>query len=290
MSKLAAVDTDRPADPSAQVSELKRLRLRYAGRCVLCGADLVKGSEALHDGRLKAVRCVSCPTDRSRVPDPPIDAGVAGASARREYERRVTSREAKVRDRFGRRLGGVILALTDEPQSTRAWARGSQGEQALAEALTELDDVRVLHDRRVQGTRGNIDHLVIAAAGVFVVDAKLYEGTIRVRDVGGLFRRDERLFVGRRDCSNLADNMGWQVEAVQLVLGSQGIDPMPPITPVLCFVKGDWPLLSPPSSFRGGVRLEGTRSITRLLANQRVLDPAAIDRLTRVLAAALPAK
>lgn len=253
----------------------------------MCGLELAKGEEALYDSRLKTVRCVSCPPGRDRQPDAPVDPGVAGASARREYQRRVSGREAKVKARFGRRLGGVILALTDEPQSTRAWARGSQGEQALGEALAELEDVRVLHDRRVSGTRGNIDHLVIAAAGVFVVDTKLYEGSIRVRDVGGLFRRDERLFVGRRDCSKLADNMAWQVEAVQHVLGSRGVDAMPPITPVLCFVRGDWPLFSPPNSFRG-VRLEGTRSIKGLLANPQVLDAAAIDQLSRVLAAALP--
>jgi hypothetical protein len=284
MSTLAMMESDRANEPSG----LRRLRLRYEGGCVLCGVVLPIGTEALYDDQLKTVRCVSCPGSEEQS-DAPIDAGVPGASARREFERRAAKREARVKDRFGRRLGGVILALTDEPQSTRAWARGSQGEQYLANALSQVDGVRVLHDRRVPGTRGNIDHLLIAAAGVFVVDAKLYEGTIRIRDVGGLFRRDERLFVGRRDCSKLADNMAWQVEAVQQVLGSHGVDPMPPITLVLCFVKGDWPLFSPPSSFRG-VRLEGTRSIKRLLANSEVLDTAAIDRLTRVLAAALPAK
>jgi hypothetical protein len=280
-----AMEGDRSTEPA----ELRHIRIRFAGRCVLCGVELPVRTEALYDSRLKTVRCVSCPTDQAGRIGAPIDVGMAGGSAGREYERRVAARDARVRSRFGRRLGGVILALTDEPQSTRAWARGSQGEQDLADALARVDGVRVLHDRRVPGTRGNIDHLVIAAAGVFVVDAKRYDGTIRVRDVGGLFRTDKRLFVGRRDCSKLADNMGWQVEVVQQVLGSHRVDPMPPITPVLCFVKGEWPLLSPPSSFRG-VRLEGTRSIQRLIAAPQVQDAAAVDQLTRVLAAALPAK
>lgn len=232
---------------------------------------------------------MTCSADRDRKPEPPIDLGVAGGSARREYERRVAGREARVKDRFGRRLGGVILALSDEPQSTRAWARGSQGEQELAQTLAELEGVRVLNDRRVPGTRGNIDHIVVAAAGVFVVDAKRYEGTIRIRDVGGFFRRDERLYVGRRDCSHLAENMVWQLEAVERALRSVDARPVPPITPVICFVRGDWPLLSPPGSFRG-VRLEGARSIKKLVRSSQLLDGAAIDRLTRVLAAAFPAK
>lgn len=83
--------------------------------------------------------------------------------------------------------------------------------------------------------------------------------------------------------------MAWQVEAVERSLRSVNADAIPPITPVLCFVRGDWPLLSPPNSYRG-VRLEGTRSIKKAVANGQVLDTAEIDRLTRVLAATFPAK
>ena len=258
------MDSDRTADRTADITELKHLRLKYAGTCVGCGESLVTGAEALHDRRRKTVWCLTCLPARDLQPEAPIDVGVAGASARREYERRVSSREAKVKERWGRRLGGVILALNDEPQSTRAWARGSDGEQELAEALAELEGVRVFHDRRVPGTWGNIDHLVIAPAGVFVVDAKRYAGTIQVRDVGGLFKRDERLYVGGRDRSRLAEDMTWQLEAVERALRLVHADPMPPITPVLCFVRGDWPLFSPPEAFRS-VRLEGTRSITKLV-------------------------
>jgi hypothetical protein len=283
------VETDRGAGPLAEASQLERLRLRYAGTCTQCGTPLSVGADALYDRLQKSVRCVSCPADRVGEPESPIDAGVAGASARREYERRVAGREARVKDRFGRRLGGVILALSDQPQSTRAWDRGSQGEQELANALAELDDLRVLNDRRVPGTRGNIDHIVVAPAGVFVVDAKRYDGIIRVRDVGGFFNRDERLYVGRRDCSKLADNMAWQLGAVDRAIRSGAAEPLPPITAVLCFVRGQWPLLSAPDSYRG-VRLEGTRSIKKLFRANQVLDGAAIDQLARLLASSFPAK
>ena len=36
--------------------------------------------------------------------------------------------------------------------------------------------VRVLHDRRIPGTRANIEHLVVCPTGVLVVDAKRYVG------------------------------------------------------------------------------------------------------------------
>jgi hypothetical protein len=247
---------------------------------------LAAGVDALYDQTRKSVQCLSCPTDVG--PDAAtLTPGGAGASARREYERRVASREARVRDRFGRRFGSVILALSDDPQSTRAWARGSEGEEELAKALAGVEGIRVLHDRRVPGTRGNIDHIVVAAGGVFVVDAKRYEGTIRVRDVGGLFKRDERLYVGRRDCSGLAQNMTWQVEAVEQALAS--VQPTPPITPVLCFVRGEWPLLFAPDSYRG-VRLEGTRSIKKLVVRDPLLDAQAIYRVADTLSRHLPPK
>jgi hypothetical protein len=214
--------------------------------------------------------------------------GTAGASARQEYERRHASREAKVRARLGNVLGGIVLAVTDDPQSTRAWARGAVGEEKLAEALAGVDGLTVLQDRRVPGTRGNIDHIVIAPAGVFVVDAKLYKGLIRVRDVGGWFKTDLRLYVGSRDCSKLADNMGWQAEAVQRVLDAtaQGI---PAVTPVLCFVDGDWPLISPPEFYKS-VRLEGKRSIKKLVTKSNALSADKIGQLARILATAFPPK
>ena len=119
-------------------------------------------------------------------------AGVAGGSAHREHQRRKSNRETRVKDRFGRRLGGAILAITDEPQSTRAWATGARGEEKLAKALEGIDGLRVLHDRRVHGSRANIDHIAVAPAGVFVIDAKHYAGKIEIRNRGWFLRPDHR--------------------------------------------------------------------------------------------------
>ena len=216
----------------------------------------------------------------------PEDSGIAGASAQREYEARRSRRRERVRGRLGNVLGEVLLAVTNEPQSTRAWAQGAAGEAKLAAALVGVPNLMVLHDRRVHKTKGNIDHL-LTAGGVFVVDAKNYRGRIEVRNLG-FFKADKHLFVGRRDCSKLAENMRWQVDAVLGALSAQPGTP-PPVTPVLCFVDGDWPLLWPPSEFKG-VRLEGIRSIKKLLGSAPTLDAGAIDRIHRVLATAFPPK
>ena len=264
--------------------------VKYDGTCSRCGTALSAGTVAVYERASRTIRCVECPTPASEAApsDATPDPGVAGGSAWRKYERLKASRETQVRGRFGR-LGGLVLAVNSEPQSTRAWAIGAKGEEKLARALEGIEGLRVLHDRRVPGTKGNVDHIAIAPAGVFVIDAKHYEGLIQIRNRGNLFRADHRLYVGRRDCSALADGLGWQVQAVEAALRKHGVDPLPPITPVLCFVDGDWPLLSAPDSFRG-VRLEGTRSIRRLLAAIGGLEAAAIERLAELLARALPAR
>lgn len=255
---------------------------------MLCGTSLPKGTVAKFDRTTRTIRCEVCPTALADAESPPVDVGVAGASARREEQRRRTKREAETKRRFGNHLGGALLAVAGERQSTRAWGRGAEGEERLAAALADLAEVVVLHDRRVPGTRGNIDHIVIARSGVFVVDAKFWKGTIKIRHRGRLFRSDKRLYVGSRDGSDLADKMGWQVEAVSRALEVAGL-PDAVVTPVLCFVKGEWPLLFPPDSYRG-VRLEGLGSLRKLVSSTGVLDRDRIDRVSRALAAALPPK
>jgi hypothetical protein len=61
-----------------------------------------------------------------------VSPGTAGASARREFERRVVKREQRIRERHPE-LGGLFLALSDDPQSTTAWQRG-----ALAGRVADL--------------------------------------------------------------------------------------------------------------------------------------------------------
>jgi hypothetical protein len=220
------------------------------------------------------------------VSSPPLDRGIAGRSARTEYERRSTKRIAEI-DRTWGRFAGVVKALTDEPDSTRAWAIGAEGEEELARRLAQVDGLQVLNDRRVPGTKGNIDHIVIARAGVFVVDAKQMKGRIEIKNVGWFWKPDYRLYVGRRDKTGLVENMAWQVDAVRSALGAAGLDPLPPITPVLCFIDGDWPLFGGPDAFNG-VRLEGPRSIKTLVTASAILEADVIELFARILAAALP--
>ena len=215
----------------------KRMRLRYSGTCRLCGTPLPAGGEAVYEPGPRTVRCIACPSAT------PVDVspGTAGASARREHERRKAARETRVRTAHPK-LGGLILAFTDEPQSTRAWERGAIGEELMAERLKDLpDSFRVLHDRRIPGTRANIDHVAVGPTGVWVIDAKRYKDkrpSLRVE--GGILRaRVESLRIGGRDGTKLVDGVRSQVEKVTAALDDTEI----PVTGVLCFLEADWPLV-----------------------------------------------
>ena len=188
-------------------------------------------------------------TDRTCVDQ--SRSSTAGGSAQQEFDRRRAKREDRVRSKH-KHLGGVILAITDEPQSTTAWARGAEGERLLGAGLDRLasSGVRVLHDRRRPGTKANIDHLVVAASGVWVIDAKLYKGRVERRGVGGWFSKEHRLFVGGRDRTKLLAGLDKQRAAVRVVLDSLGAVDVPVHT-ALCFVDGDWPLLAKPFALQG---------------------------------------
>lgn len=259
-------------------------RVKYDGPCSKCGTILRTGTIAVWDRRANRMSCVACPSDA-----PSIDSGTAGGSARQTYERLHARRETRVKSRLGDRLGGLVLRFSDEPQSIRAWGIGAQGEEELAAAFEGVEGLRILNDRRIKGTRGNIDHVLVAPAGVFVVDAKNYTGTVEIKNVGGIFRTELRLFVGGRDRSKLADGLGWQLTAVRGALGAAGATPLPPVTPVLCFVGARWARFRRPTEFEG-VRLESPVSLKSLLLEPVLLDDQAISKLALALSEALPAR
>lgn len=155
--------------------------------------------------------------DTTGPPVPPEPTSRAGASARREYERRRAQDEQRLRQKWGR-LGHVAVALSDEKQSTRAWATGAVGEERLGARLDRLasPSLAVLHDRRIPGSRANIEHLAVTPSGIWVIDAKKYTGRPQLKIEGGILRpRVDTLLVGRRNCTRLVDGLLRQIDVVR---------------------------------------------------------------------------
>lgn len=246
-------DGDAPGDNSE-----KRMKLRYAGLCRRCGTELPARAEAIYERKTKTVRCVECPTKVQGVAElhqvkalavdaPPEEVGIAGTSARREYERRKAKDEEQLRQKWGK-LGGIAVAVSDEKLSTKAWAKGAIGEERLGARLDSLVSASfaVLHDRRIPGTKANIDHIAITPAGIWVIDAKRYKGRPELKIEGGILRpRVEKVMVGRRDSTRLVDGVLKQVDLVRDVVEDL------PVIGALCFVEADWPLIGGAFATRG---------------------------------------
>ena len=275
-----------PTPPSPGAREM---RLRYAGRCRECTTELPRGTRAFYDAGTKSVLCLTCePPGAGDAGAPAEDTspGVAGSSARREHERRVAKREERIRQKHPR-LGGLILAVSDDPQTTKAWATGAVGEERLGRRLDALAGplVRVLHDRGIPGSRANLDHLVVCPTGVYVVDAKRYQGRPHRVVEGGLFTpRTEKLLVGRRDCTKLVDGGLKQARLVSDALGDDAVD----VRSVLCFVEADWPLLGGDFVVRD-VTVTWPRKLAATVASPGPLTEERIAAVYGRLAGAFPA-
>lgn len=262
------------------------MRLRFAGTCRVCDVELPATTEAIYERDTKTVRCLSHPAadQPELVEETPIDAGTPGASARREFERRRAGREKRIRTKHPK-LGGLLHALSDEPQTTTSWDTGALGEERLGSRLNEFssDRMRVLHDRRIPGSRANIDHLAVTPTGIYVIDAKRYAGRPHLKIDGGLFRpRVEKLLVGSRDCTKLVDGVLKQVDVVKGAIGADI-----PVHGVLCFVEADWPLIGGSFITRGVEALRPKKLYPKLKSDGPITSDA-IGEMCRTLAAALP--
>lgn len=292
------------------------IRLRYPASCASCDSELARGTEALWHYEMKRATCLGCLEREHELPEPrvpgdpsdlpqeetvapveesvaglserleEVDRGVAGGSAAREWKRRHERREREVRAKWGR-LAGIALAFSDDPRSTSAWAHGANGEATLGNLLDPLrkQGMAVLHDRRIPGSRANIDHLVVAPWGVFVIDAKNYKGRVERRDRGAFFSSDYRLFVGGRDKTSLIAGLDKQVEAVRVALQPEFAAVS--ICKTLCFVDADWSLFASPIEL-GGAHVVWPRALGKLIRTKGSLSREQITAIEYRLAHMLP--
>jgi hypothetical protein len=181
-------------------------------------------------------------------------------------------------------MGGLLLLLGGSPRHEQAFHIGEIGEREVAAALerrTANGPTIILHDRRMPGGHGNIDHLAIAPTGVFVIDAKNIKGKVRVATP--LFG-PQRLMIAGRNRTKLIDGLDRQVAVVSDALRTCAHEV--PVHGVLCFTTAELPLF-------GTLRMRKhlllhCKALAKRLNAKGTLQPATIDRLARDLARALP--
>ena len=258
----------------------KELNLRYATTCHACSVTLPVGVLAWWDRDARAATCVDCAQDFG-----PFERGRPGASALRVAVRRRARWEQRIRTAHPTR-GGLMLETSEVPQWIRAWEEGAAGERQLAKDLEAVTakGVELIHDRAIPGTRANIDHIAIGPAGVFVIDAKHYRGEVERLNVGSWFRRDDRLYVARRDRTKLITAVAAQLSAVSATLAPGQVVP---VTAVVCFVGAEWGWRS--GSFQiHGVWVASPSATAEIVSRPGSLSTDTIYVLARRIAKGLP--
>lgn len=182
-------------------------------------------------------------------------------------------------------MSGVVKFLFEDPQSTRAWAKGSAGERELAEALQRRigDRAVLLHDRRIPKSSANIDHIVIAASGVWIIDTKTYKGRVECRDKGGWFKVDNHLYVNGRDRTNLIAGIDCQEDAVLAALADVDVE----VHSALCFIDAEWSWFPKPFMI-DGVWVTWGKVLSEMVAEPGPLSQDDVLRVANDLAAAFP--
>jgi hypothetical protein len=230
----------------------------------------------------KTATCLACSSDA------PIEHGTAGLSAAAEGDRRARRRTEAARKRYGDHAAVVAEAMATQ-EAAASWGKGSEGEAKLAAFIEREVGERViaLHDRRIPGTRGNIDHVFVAPTGVWVVDAKAYRGKVVKRDLGPPWRREHEVLVGGRNRTRLAKGVEHQVAAVKVAVRADEALKDVAVFGVLCFVSSEWGLLDFPFSIRTTwVAYPG--ALRKQLRKDGPLSRETMERIARRLDLSLP--
>jgi Nuclease-related domain len=213
---------------------------------------------------------------------------VAGASAAAEGARRRDKRIEEVRRKHGDHAAEVAKEMA-ERDNAATWGKGSRGESRLA-AFVERevgDAVIPLHDRLIPGTRGNIDHIFVASTGVWVVDAKALKGKVVQREVGPIWRRENEVYVGGRNRTNLSKSVEKQVAAVIAALKPNPEFKGTDVHAALCFLDSEWSLLDFPFQV-GFVWVMYPGALRKRLKKKGSLSREKMERIARRLDLSLP--
>jgi hypothetical protein len=177
----------------------------------------------------------------------------------------------------GTRIGiGVESALP---------ARGTDSplrEESVAEALERRsrEEVRFLHGRSMPLAGPSIDHIAIAPGGVWVIDARRYDGEAYVVGRGPA----QQLWIGHENRTDLVADLADQVEAVSSIV--EEICPDVRTHGALCFVDTDLPVFR--TLTVRGYPLCWAKAMAKRLNVDGPVDDAWAHLLVEELAAAFP--
>jgi hypothetical protein len=306
----------------ATMAQKRQIVIEGATTCSGCGVPLAPGELVQVDVSTNQHNCLSCavidePLDQF---EQPFSLGTPGGAAQREYNRRRQNdrdrarRELPVRIAlvaFAVIMGAVIGAkvspghgalfgvfgglvaiayLSQRKQSTEAWAIGAKGERAVAARLAKVASKGVvsLHDRRIPGSRTNIDHIAIGPSGIYVIDTKVVSGSVSVKTTGPIWNRGPvKLFIRGRDKSSFVDGMDKQINAVAGALSGSPFANVDLVQPMVVLVSAEVGFFARPWKIRG-VWIGWPKEMARIVSKSGPLSTQQVQQLSHVLASRLP--
>lgn len=129
----------------------------------------------------------------------------------------------------------------------------------------------VLHDRKVPGFGGNLDHVAIGPTGAWPIETKNVAGKVEIDG-------DTLKIRGYRQ-DRMVDQVYREAAAVEVALGRALMALGVSVTPVICVHRAELPFLN--KTVRG-VRLASGRQLVRLLrSGDAVLSAEQVQELAR---------
>lgn len=236
--------------------------LRYGGVCDSCGTPIEVRAAGWHNPDLKKVRCAAC--------GPPAEEEAARESHAMSPDP----------------IGGSAALREARSRHDHKWVKGAAGEylmdQSLHNRLTK--EAVILTDRRVPGTKANIDHLVVASSGVWIIDTKNWKGRIEYK-APSAFSIDTRLYVGGKDRTAVVEAMYAMVIPVAQAIHDRSV----PVNPALVFMDGDWAPAALPRLMMGrpyqhlSVWITPPKILAKMINEAGPLDTQAIQVLAKRL-------
>lgn len=226
----------------------------------------------------------------SPLPPPrPIECGVAGTSNWHGDDRRSTLQERTIKRLGGRGMvGRLVQRLSLTPHATIATARRTFGERRLGNHLDRTLGTFsvILHNRQVGHLSRAIEHIVVSATGVWVIDAKHNVGRVRRRR-SALHPGEHDVVVADHNQTSCAYDMTERVDAVRACVASVGFDWVD-VHPAVCFTNATWGRFTKP--FRThGAWIASPKTLTETIGEPGALGPDDMRTVAAVLSATFPA-
>jgi hypothetical protein len=168
---------------------------------------------------------------------------------------------------------GCMYVLFRLPAESLVWTKGVEGEQKAAAFIEPLLDAGfvALFNRKIPGSQGDIDAIVIGPTGVFTIETKNWKGRVEVRN--------DRLFVGDINRTWVVAQVYREALAVQVTLGDELTAHRVTVTPILCAIGG--------AKFGGGIAggvhvLDGKHLARTIVERPTVFDDEQVQGIARL--------